>query len=299
MSTSGKKEKSLFKHCVAGVAAGGFSTAVLYPLDLVKTRYQVHENSPKPFRSLAHAFASIVRTDGAAPTRRYHVRGLYEGMSPALYGTTISWGLYFLFYEHAKSFYEQHPAIPASVGHFAAGIQAGAMCVPLTNPIWLVKVRMQVQATHATAVPYTSMTNALQRIVAEEGALALYKGVVPALLLTTHGAFKFVAYEWLKKEYQTNVGSTLSIPHSLAMGALAQAFASTATYPYQVIKTRLQQGGIWADKYKGTWDCTKQIYQHEGMRGYYKGLTPNLIKVLPTGALIFAVYEHVYQWLDK
>ncbi|ETV63591.1 hypothetical protein H257_19481 [Aphanomyces astaci] len=32
--------------------------------------------------------------------------------------------------------------------------------------------------------------------------------------------------------------------------------------------------------------------QHEGLRGFYKGLTPNLIKVLPTGALIFAVYEY-------
>ncbi|RHY36327.1 hypothetical protein DYB26_006600 [Aphanomyces astaci] len=230
-------QKSLFKHSFAGVAAGGISTAILYPLDLVKTRYQIHENSPRAFRSLGQAFASIVKSDAGGS--RYNLRALYQGMSPALYGTTLSWGLYFLFYEHAKSFYAEQTVLPAWAGHFASGIQAGAMCVPLTNPIWLVKVRMQVQATHPSQVPYKNVANALQRIVAEEGVAALYKGVVPALFLTTH------AYEWLKTEYNDHIGTPL-----------------------------------------------------EGVRGFYKGLTPNLIKVLPTGALIFAVYEYVYQLLD-
>jgi solute carrier family 25 folate transporter 32 len=75
------------------------------------------------------------------------------------------------------------------------------------------------------------------------------------------------------------------------MGSLAQAFASTATYPYQVVKARLQQGGPSADKYRGTWDCTKRICAREGIRGLYKGLVPNLLKVLPTGALVFTIYE--------
>ncbi|ETV95917.1 hypothetical protein H310_10582 [Aphanomyces invadans] len=295
MADKGSAPKSLVKHSFAGIAAGGISTAILYPLDLVKTRYQIHENSPKAFRSLGQAFVSIVKTD---VTGRYNFRALYQGMSPALYGTTLSWGLYFFFYEHAKSFYADQTILPPWVGHFASGIQAGAMCVPLTNPIWLVKVRMQVQATHPSQVPYKNMANALQRIAVEEGISALYKGVVPALFLTTHGAFKFVAYEWLKTEYNELVRAPLAIPQTLVMGALAQAFASTATYPYQVIKTRLQQGGPSADKYTGTWDCTKRIARHEGVRGFYKGLTPNLIKVLPTGALIFAVYEYVYQLLD-
>ncbi|ETV79904.1 hypothetical protein, variant [Aphanomyces astaci] len=253
-------QKSLFKHSFAGVAAGGISTAILYPLDLVKTRYQIHENSPRAFRSLGQAFASIVKSDAGGS--RYNLRALYQGMSPALYGTTLSWGLYFLFYEHAKSFYAEQTVLPAWAGHFASGIQAGAMCVPLTNPIWLVKVRMQVQGTHPSQVPYKNVANALQRIVAEEGVAALYKGVVPALFLTTHGAFKFVAYEWLKTEYNDHIGTPLGIPQTLVMGAGAQAFASTATYPYQVIKTRLQQGGPSADKYKGTWDCTKRMAQY-------------------------------------
>ncbi|OQR91336.1 mitochondrial folate transporter/carrier [Achlya hypogyna] len=289
---SKERRPTLLQHCVAGIVAGGFSTAVLYPLDLVKVRYQVHEQSPRAYKSLLHAFTSLVKAPGAT---HWHWRAMYQGMSPALYGTTMSWGLYFYFYEHAKTMYA-HSSMPPSISHFLSGIQAGVLCVPLTNPIWLIKVRMQVQGTQ---VPYKSVSDAFRRIVVEEGVGALYKGAVPALFLTTHGAFKFVAYEKLKTLYKDHVSAEMSIPASLTIGALSQAFASTATYPYQVIKARLQQGGPLADKYKGTWDCTKRIVKFEGVTGLYKGLTPNLIKVLPNGALIFAVYEYVSKTLMK
>ncbi|OQS06710.1 mitochondrial folate transporter/carrier [Thraustotheca clavata] len=289
---SKERRPTLMQHCVAGIVAGGVSTAALYPLDLVKVRYQVHEQSPRAYRSLFHAFTSLLKAPGST---HWHWRAMYTGMSPALYGTTMSWGLYFYFYEHAKTMYA-NSTIPPSIGHFLSGIQAGVLCVPLTNPIWLIKVRMQVQGTQ---VPYKSVSDAFRRIVAEEGIAALYKGVVPALLLTTHGAFKFVAYEKLKSEYYEHVSKDMTIPASLTIGAFSQAFASAATYPYQVIKARLQQGGPSADKYKGTWDCTKRIIKYEGVTGFFKGLTPNLIKVMPNGALIFAVYEYMSKLLMK
>ncbi len=77
------------------------------------------------------------------------------------------------------------------------------------------------------------------------------------------------------------------------MGAMAQVFASTTTYPYQVIKARLQQGGPQADQYHGTWDCMKKIAKNEGYAGFYKGLVPNLLKVIPMGAIVFASMEQI------
>lgn len=219
----------------SGLGAGAISTALLYPLDLVKVRYQVHETSARRYRSLGHAFRTIAAEEG--------VRSLFRGMSPALYGSALSWGLYMFFYQNAKERYARLAdtgMIQGSWQYFFSGLEAGIICVPITNPIWLVKIRMQVQSNaqlkHSTVstgkdaamklaktVPYRgirgtvwrqqqcislslyyalgclmigyfAVADAFRRIVAEEGVLALYKGVVPALFLTTHGAFKVKRY---------------------------------------------------------------------------------------------------------
>ncbi|ETI44663.1 hypothetical protein, variant 1 [Phytophthora nicotianae P10297] len=272
-------------HTTAGLGAGAVSTVLLYPLDLVKVRYQVHEKSAHAYRSLGHAFRSIVAEEG--------VRALFRGMSPALYGATLSWGIYMLVYQNAKERYARMADegwIQGSWQHFFSGIEAGMICVPLTNPIWLIKIRMQVQSNKRLQA---SVTDAFRRIVAEEGVSALYKGMIPALFLTTNGAIKFVAYERLKGLYQAHWSPEMDMIPTLVMGAVAQSIASTATYPYQVIKARLQQGGPSANKYTGTWDCTLKIIRHEGYIGLFKGLSANILKVMPTGAIIFAAYEQI------
>ncbi|CAH0513587.1 unnamed protein product [Peronospora belbahrii] len=290
-------------HTTAGLGAGAISTILLYPLDLVKVRYQVHEKSAHAYRSLGHAFRSIVAEES--------VRALFRGMSPALYGATLSWGIYMLVYQNAKERYARMVDdgwIQGSWQHFFSGIEAGMICVPLTNPIWLIKIRMQVQSNKrmqanaagkdaakklAENAPYRNVTDAFRRIVAAEGVSALYKGMIPALFLTTNGAIKFVAYERLKGLYLTHWSPELDMVPTLVMGAVAQSIASTATYPYQVIKARLQQGGPSADKYTGTWDCTMKIIRHEGYLGLFKGLSANILKVMPNGAIIFAAYEQI------
>ncbi|CAI5740963.1 unnamed protein product [Peronospora destructor] len=289
-------------HTTAGLGAGAVSTVMLYPLDLVKVRYQVHEKSAHAYRSLGHAFRSIMVAEG--------VHALFRGMSPALYGATISWGVYMLVYQNAKQRYARmvdQGWIQGSWQHFFSGIEAGMICVPLTNPIWLIKIRMQVQtnkrmqanaigkdaAKKLENIPYKSVSDAFRRIVAAEGVSALYKGMIPALFLTTNGAIKFVAYERLKGLYLAHWSSEMDVIPTLMMGAVAQSIASTVTYPYQVIKARLQQGGPFADKYTGTWDCTMKIIRHEGYRGLFKGLSANILKVMPTGAIIFAAYEQI------
>ncbi|ETM44514.1 hypothetical protein, variant 2 [Phytophthora nicotianae] len=267
-------------HTTAGLGAGAVSTVLLYPLDLVKVRYQVHEKSAHAYRSLGHAFRSIVAEEG--------VRALFRGMSPALYGATLSWGIYMLVYQNAKERYARMADegwIQGSWQHFFS-VQSNK--------------RLQASVTGKDAtkklvenIPYRSVTDAFRRIVGEEGVSALYKGMIPALFLTTNGAIKFVAYERLKGLYQAHWSPEMDMIPTLVMGAVAQSIASTATYPYQVIKARLQQGGPSANKYTGTWDCTLKIIRHEGYIGLFKGLSANILKVMPTGAIIFAAYEQI------
>lgn len=296
-------------YLIAGSIAGSVPAILLHPLDLVKIRYQANDTSAKPYRSVRHAFSDIVKVEGW--------RALFQGLSPALLGNCVSTGLYFYFYEHAKQRYgvasnhTKHDRLKPHQ-HLAAAAEAGVTCVMITNPIWLIKTRMQLQrkplALLSNERPYTSFLDAGSRIIQEEGFLALYRGIVPALLLVSHGATKFAAYEQMKTFYMRR-DEKLGHWHHFLMGGSSHIFASTLTYPFQVVRTRLQQRmpplssatataaeGVAvavAPKYSGTIDCVMKTWSKEGVRGFYKGLVPNVLRVAPNSALMFVTYEYV------
>jgi len=273
-------------HSVAGVFAGACSTTLLYPLDLVKVRFQADRAAKLP--SITTMVSSVAREEGA--------RALFSGLTPALLGSAMSWGGFFYFYERFK------PTGAGAGAHALASMQAGAAMVFLTNPVWLVKTRLQLQrgGAGAGAQRYSGVVDAFSKIVRDEGWLALYRGLLPALLLTSHGAVQFVVYEELKRIRKPS-GAGQS--EALAYGAVSKLAAATATYPYQVVKTRVQQRFPAADtKFAGdlaggevarTMRCVADTWAHEGLRGFFKGCWPNALRVMPSAALTFWTYEIV------
>jgi solute carrier family 25 phosphate transporter 23/24/25/41 len=73
-----------------------------------------------------------------------------------------------------------------------------------------------------------------------------------------------------------------------SIGAFSGAFGATAVYPVNLLRTRLQTQGTAVHRrtYEGFADCFRQTVEHEGYRGLYKGLTPNLLKVVPAVAIV-------------
>ncbi|KAF9348622.1 hypothetical protein BGX26_012982 [Mortierella sp. AD094] len=91
---------------------------------------------------------------------------------------------------------------------------------------------------------------------------------------------------------------TLSTVEYLCMAASSKVAATVATYPYQVLRSRLQmmsnsQGEV---AYTGVMDCIRKIKRAEGILGFYKGVAPNVIRVLPGTCITFLVYETVSAW---
>jgi len=139
---------------LAGLFSGITSTAILHPIDLIKVRFQVQDaarpssapsaNERVRYRGIVDAARSILREDG--------VRGLYRGVVPGMLGSGLSWGLYFFFYERLKARLRtwsaedgQAQAKLGPAGHMSCAVAAGCSTVLVTNPVWLVKTRLQLQ----------------------------------------------------------------------------------------------------------------------------------------------------------
>ena len=114
----------------------------------------------------------------------------------------------------------------------------------------------------------------------------------------SHGVIQFVVYEELKTLVTNDGNKKLGILEPLWMGAISKTIASTATYPWQTIKSRIQQRQkLDAKPYNGMIDCGTRIMKNEGIRGLYKGLAPNLMRIAPSAAITFFTYENVKEFL--
>jgi len=75
-------------------------------------------------------------------------------------------------------------------------------------------------------------------------------------------------------------------------GGLAGEALWLASYPFDVVKSKMQSDGFGAaQKYKGMNDCFKQVWAKEGARGFWKGIGPTLLRAMPVSAGTFAVVE--------
>lgn len=141
---------------------------------------------------------------------------------------------------------------------------------------------------------YSSITDGVRQIFRSEGLQGFYRGVVPSLFGVSHGALQFMAYEKLKNYRSgttTREQRELSTFDLLTISGLAKCFATSVTYPYQLVRARLQMHDA-GRLYSGVRDVVSQVRRKEGLRGFYKGLGPNLLRVMPSTFITFLVYEN-------
>jgi solute carrier family 25 folate transporter 32 len=274
------------------------------------------------YKGTVDAARTIIRNEGW--------QGLYAGLTPSLIGSTVAWGTYLYLYEKIKNWYKEQQGIGSSsngkqseAGRLGAGYnllsaaQAGAIVCVMTNPIWLVKTRLALQqrtslaaaagAAGSSGVAYRGLLDAFARIGREEGIKGYYKGFGPSLVLqTAHGAIQFAAYEELK-HLASRAGQPAGSPdRSLTSaevsvyGAASKFLAAVSTYPTQVVRSRLQQRSEGRSLvYNSSWQAVLVTWQREGLAGFYKGLLPSLMRVMPQSAITLMVYEGVVKLLDQ
>ena len=122
---------------------------------------------------------------------------MIAGLTPALFGSGVAWGLYFFSYNRAKDRHQRRTGqdrLPPPL-HLASAAEAGVVVCLATNPIWVVKTRLQLQRTGlgasaalpaaAGAANYRGFLDCLFQVARKEGLGGLYKGLLPSLLLVS------------------------------------------------------------------------------------------------------------------
>ncbi|ETS80680.1 hypothetical protein PFICI_08209 [Pestalotiopsis fici W106-1] len=306
---------------IAGLTAGSVATLVVHPLDIVKTRMQLHRSNAPTSASLTTL--SLVRSLVQMPQP---LRALYRGLTPNLLGNASSWASFFFFKTRAErailglkgSPSGQDSAVSLSTtDYFAASAVAGAGVQVLTNPIWVLKVRM-LSSDRGAVGAYPSMWAGAAQLFRDEGLRGFYRGLGISLIGVSHGAVQFAVYEPAKRIYfarrrrrlDQEVGRDaaaasdmpplkLSNEATLVLSSASKLVAGAVTYPYQVIRSRLQNFNADENYGRGISGVIRRTWQHEGIRGFYRGIIPGVIRVMPATWVTFLVYENMKFYLPQ
>nr|CAD7571829.1 unnamed protein product [Timema californicum] len=185
--------------------------------------------------------------------------------------------------------------------HALAGAVSGATTRLICQPLDVIKIRFQVEPLSSTCshAKYWGVSQAALLIAKEEGVSALWKGHVPAQLLSvTFGVTQFVTFEMLTHE-AWNLAPSFHSDHyrplvHFVCGAAAGSLATLVSFPTDVVRTRLVAQGepkVLLLVYTGIIHSFKMILKEEGIGAFFKGLSPTLLQIAPHAGAQFAFYN--------
>ncbi|KAJ9478116.1 Mitochondrial nicotinamide adenine dinucleotide transporter 2 [Pseudozyma hubeiensis] len=309
-----------FIHACAGGVGGMVAMTATYPLVGISTRAAV-ESSKNPEEPMVKAALKILQQEGVA--------GLYAGLSSSLLGIGVTNFVYYYFFEKCReTILKSKLKVAAAAATTAsatiaqggalttfesiiAGLIAGSATTVSTNPIWIVNTRQTVRvgvtdskadpkaaAAGKTVAVKLGFIQTMQKIIREEGPLALWKGLGPALVLVINPVLQYTAFEQLKNwvvksRLASGKNVSLSDWDFFWLGALSKLFATGLTYPQIVIKSR-QHAGSNKGASNNLWTAMTEIVQREGIAGLYRGITSKLLQSVLTAAILFASKERVF-----
>ncbi|PLB46010.1 mitochondrial carrier protein [Aspergillus steynii IBT 23096] len=282
-------------HFALGSLAGAFGAFMVYPIDLVKTRMQNQRSShvgQRLYNNSLDCARKVIRNEGFT--------GLYSGVIPQLIGVAPEKAIKLTVNDLVRGFFTNKENGKIWTGHeVLAGGTAGACQVIFTNPLEIVKIRLQVQGEIAKNVEGAPRRSALW-IVKNLGLMGLYKGASACLLRDVpFSAIYFPTYSHLKTGFfGESPTHKLGIVQLLTAGAIAGMPAAYLTTPCDVIKTRLQVEARKGDvKYTGLRHCASTILKDEGFKAFFKGGPARIVRSSPQFGFTLAAYELLQNWL--
>ncbi|XP_057964992.1 uncharacterized protein LOC131155696 isoform X2 [Malania oleifera] len=214
---------------------------------------------------------------------------LYLGLTPSLARSVLYGGLRLGLYEPSKYVYEWAFGSTNILIKIASGAFSGAAATALTNPIEVLKVRLQMNSSLRGGA-----IGEMRKIASEEGIRALWKGVGPAMTraaaltasqLATYDESKRLLIRWTPLEE--------GFPLHLISSTVAGILSTLITAPIDMIKTRLmlQRESKRVRGYQNGFHCAYQVMLTEGSKSLYKGGFAIFARLGPQTTITFVLCE--------
>ncbi|ROT38859.1 peroxisomal adenine nucleotide transporter 1 [Sodiomyces alkalinus F11] len=287
---------------MAGASGAVLANALVYPLDIVKTRLQVQVKArPSPtasdppsslgeemhYTSTWDAISKIVAEEGLS--------GLYAGMNASLVGVASTNFAYFYWYSIVRTLYVKTSKVagpPSTFVELSLGATAGAIAQLFTIPVAVVTTRQQTQHKCERKGFFET---AREVIDGDDGFFGLWRGLKASLVLVVNPAITYGAYERLKDSLFPGK-KNLRPWEAFVLGSMSKALATIVTQPLIVAKVGLQsrpprerQGRPFST----FGEVMKFIVDREGPSGLFKGIGPQILKGLLVQGILMMSKERM------
>ncbi|GBB93486.1 hypothetical protein RclHR1_02180028 [Rhizophagus clarus] len=286
------------KYLLAGAIAGAVSRTATAPFDRLKVYLQIQTASPQ---LLTNAVKEVI-TQSEKQASKKLVSSASNNIINAIKNIYLSGGLINFFRgnglnvvkiapESAIKFfaYEQSKVAVANLmgtkdtgsigmtGRFLSGGLGGVISQFTIYPLETIKTRVMSSSSvslNASPGGRSILLKTASEMWNTQGFRSFYKGLFPALV----GVFPYAAVDMSVYE---------------GCGMISGSIGASIVYPLSLVRTRLQAQGTpgHPQTYTGAFDVIKKTYSNERLRGFYNGLVPALVKVVPAAAITYMVYD--------
>ncbi|RNF12426.1 mitochondrial carrier protein [Trypanosoma rangeli] len=276
----------LLNSFISGWVGGVGLLLVGHPFDTVKTLLQDSKGKHESGLSCA---VGIVKKDGPF--------ALYKGVMAPMTGVGVVFALYFLAYDATekliRSVKELDPSKPLSLCDvIICGGSTGILGSLVLGPAELLKIRQQ---TALNTGADSSLRGVVSFIYRTAGPRGFFRGTSMTMLRDVPGSMAwFGAYEYTKLLICSSPKAP-SVPESLIAGGIAGISMWSFAVPLDVIKTRVQ-----ASRERLTLaGAVRGVFKERGIRGFYRGLGPALLRAFPANAACFAAKDFTQKALNR
>jgi solute carrier family 25 carnitine/acylcarnitine transporter 20/29 len=272
----------------------------------MKVRLQTQDPHNPTYSGLGDCMKKTFQSEGAA--------GFYKGFQSPLYGQMFFNAIQFMAYGKAKEMAtillpnndnsqpNNQMTIPQ---YFLAGAITGSVVAFVESPIDLMKTQLQTQV-FAEKPAFSTFFGTVKYISGNFGVRGIYQGLAPTIVRNIPAvSFYFGAYEWGRRKLcDHSKGETVdSLPSYklLAAGALGGFAYWMFVYPIDVVKSSMQSDSPLRSsrKYQGTLDAISKMYSSGGIKRFFVGLSPCLIRAAPANGVCFMLYQKTVELLDN